>query len=253
MNLKDYQTTLLESLHTNKFSLIKHSRQMGVSTVLIEFIIETLLEQNNTNNTIILFTEKLASAKDLLRKISLDARISNLKKIKDTISKIELENGNLIKIASTLDGLRGYNYTHVVIDNGCFINSLDVIISSIIPVLTSEFNSKLIIASSNKKGYSFFNDLFKDNENNFIKNKLHWTIDEENIKKYEEYKLIVDAETFKIEMDLEELPEMKLNKDFLLSFRVNNELYLSLTKKLLVLDLSLSEYLRMLINKDTNE
>jgi hypothetical protein len=34
MKLKNYQTTLLESLHTNKFSLIKHSRQMGVSTVL---------------------------------------------------------------------------------------------------------------------------------------------------------------------------------------------------------------------------
>jgi hypothetical protein len=31
---------------------------MGVSTVLAEFIIETLLEQNNTsNNTIILFTK----------------------------------------------------------------------------------------------------------------------------------------------------------------------------------------------------
>jgi hypothetical protein len=63
----------------------------------------------------------------------------------------------------------------------------------------------------------------------------------------------VDSETFKIEMDLEDSPEIKLNKDHLLSFRVNDELYINLTKKLLILDLSLSEYLRTLINKDTNE
>jgi hypothetical protein len=52
---------------------------------------------------------------------------------------------------------------------------------------------------------------------------------------------------------LEDSPEIKLNKDHLLSFRVNDELYINLTKKLLILDLSLSEYLRTLINKDTNE
>jgi hypothetical protein len=63
-----------------------------------------------------------------------------------------------------------------------FINRLDDIISYTIPVLSSQFNSKLIIASSNKKGSSFFNNLFNDNENNFIKNNLHWSIDEENIK-----------------------------------------------------------------------
>jgi hypothetical protein len=56
--IKKLSNNTIRSLHTNKFSLIKHSRQMGVSTVLAEFIIETLLEQNNTsNNTIILFTE----------------------------------------------------------------------------------------------------------------------------------------------------------------------------------------------------
>ena len=43
MELKKFQKTLLTSLNENRFSLIKHSRQMGVSTVLIEFIIENLL------------------------------------------------------------------------------------------------------------------------------------------------------------------------------------------------------------------
>jgi hypothetical protein len=49
-----------------------------------------------------------------------------------------------------------------------FINRLDDIISYTIPVLSSQFNSKLIIASSNK-GEFIFNNLFNDNENNFIK------------------------------------------------------------------------------------
>jgi hypothetical protein len=40
-------------------------------------------------------------------------------------------------------------------------------ISYTIPVLSSQFNSKLIIASSNKGVH--FNNLFNDNENNFIK------------------------------------------------------------------------------------
>jgi hypothetical protein len=58
MKLRNYQTTLLESLHTNKFSLIKNSRQMGVSTVLAEFIIETLLEQNKLVITQLFYSQK---------------------------------------------------------------------------------------------------------------------------------------------------------------------------------------------------
>jgi hypothetical protein len=58
MKLRNYQTTLLESLHTNKFSLIKNSRQMGVSTFLAEFIIETLLEQNKLVITQLFYSQK---------------------------------------------------------------------------------------------------------------------------------------------------------------------------------------------------
>ena len=94
--------------------------------------------------------------------------------------------------------------------------------------------------------------MFSNDNNIFIKNILHWSIDEENLKKYEEYRLIVDSETFKVEMDLEDVSG-KLNKDHLLSFRVNDDLYMALSKKLLGLDLSLSEYLRMLIKRDTDE
>lgn len=250
MELKKFQKTLLNSLNEHRFSLVKHSRQMGVSTVLIEFIIEKLINKNDI--TIVLFAEKLSSCKGLLNKIRLDNRIISLKKIKETVSYLELENGNRIKIASTLDGLRGYGFEYLVIDNACFINKLDNLLTSILPMLTYKETTKLIIASSNKKGYSYFNELFSDNNNIFVKNILHWSIDEENIKKYEEYKLLVDSETFKIEMDLEDVSG-KSNKDHLLTFRVNDDLYMALSKKLLSLDLSLSEYLRMLIKHDTYE
>jgi hypothetical protein len=78
-----------------------------VFQLFCRFIIETLLELTS-NNTIILFTEKLASAKHLLNKIRLDGRISDLKI--NTVSTLQLENGKFNKIASTLDGLRGCNY-----------------------------------------------------------------------------------------------------------------------------------------------
>jgi hypothetical protein len=250
MELKKFQKTLLTSLNENRFSLIKHSRQMGVSTVLIEFIIENLLNENN--KTIVLFTEKLSSCKELLNKIRLDNRIISLKKTKDTVSYLEFENGNRIKIASSLDGLRGYGFEYLIIDNACFVGNLDNLLTNILPILNAKTNSKLILASSNKKGYSYFNELFSNDNNIFIKNILHWSIDEENLKKYEEYRLIVDSETFKVEMDLEDVSG-KLNKDHLLSFRVNDDLYMALSKKLLGLDLSLSEYLRMLIKRDTDE
>lgn len=250
MELKKFQKTLLNSLNEHRFSLVKHSRQMGVSTVLIEFIIEKLINKNDI--TIVLFAEKLSSCKGLLNKIRLDNRIISLKKIKETVSYLELENGNRIKIASTLDGLRGYGFEYLVIDNACFISNLDNLLTSILPILTYRETTKLIIASSNKKGNSYFNELFSDDNNIFVKNILHWSIDEENIKKYEEYKLLVDSETFKIEMDLEDVSG-KSNKDHLLTFRVNDDLYMALSKKLLSLDLSLSEYLRMLIKHDTYE
>jgi len=78
MKLKTFQKTLLDSLNQNRFSLIKHSRQMGVSTVLIEFIIKKLLKENNI--TVVLFTENYSSSKELLNKIRLDTRIISLKK-----------------------------------------------------------------------------------------------------------------------------------------------------------------------------
>ena len=60
----------------------------------------------------------------------------------------------------------------------------------------------------------------------------------------------LSEEDFKNEMDLEDITETKTNKDQLLSFRVNKELYYSLTKKLVEKDLSLSDYLRSLIEGD---
>jgi len=164
-----------------------------------------------------------------------------------------LENGNRIKIASTLDGLRGFVFEYLVIDNACFIKDLDKLIANTLPILTSKTTSGLIVASANKKGYSYFNEIFKSDINVFNKNIIHWSLDKESLKKYEEFRLIVDSETFKIEMDLEEVTNVKSNKDHLLSFRVNDDLYIALSKKLLGLDLSLSEYLRMLIKNDTNE
>ncbi len=248
MELRDHQQKLLKSLKKDRFSLIKHSRQVGVTTVLKELIIETLL--NDSEAHIVYFSNRLSSAKDFLRQIKLDNRIVNLEKIKDNVFNLKLKNGNRLKITSTLSSLKGCHYSHVIIDNACFIKKLEIILEGIIPLLSSIEKSKLILASSNKKGSPYFNKLFGDDKNNFIKNKILWNEDIENLEIYENLRSIISEEDFKNEMDLEDITETKTNKDQLLSFRVNKELYYSLTKKLVEKDLSLSDYLRSLIEGD---
>jgi hypothetical protein len=252
MKLSNYQITLLESLKIDRFSLIKHSRQMGVSTVLTEFIIELLL--TNENNNIIIICEKLSSSKHLLNKIRIDNRLFDLKKIKNNTRRLDYENGNSIRIISNLDGLRGHEYSHVIIDNACFINNLSDFLTTITPMLNIKKNSQLIIASNNKKGWSFFNDLFKNNDNIFKKHLIKWELNEKydeiwynNLKNY------LSDDDIKCEYDLIEINNIKKNKDKLISFRLDDQTYDELIKNLLIKDISLSEYLRFLIKNDNNE
>jgi len=251
MELFNYQLDLLESYKTNRFVLVKHSRQMGITTTIIEHIIYLLLD--NKKHKITLITPSLSVGKEILNKIRVDARIIHAGVFDQKTNKIVLKNNNQIKIGHNSCVFRGEIVTDVIIDNGCFLKNLNDVISNAKVNITQNYGS-IIIVSSNKKGFTYFNELFNKTDNLFKKHLIHWHMNPNYDEKwYEEIKnLYFDSDKLKCEYDLIDIEETKKTKDRLISFRLTDDIYTILTENLLKRDMSLSEYLRLLIKKDFN-
>jgi len=250
MELRDYQQDLLDTFKTHRFVLVKHSRQMGVTTTIIEHIIHLLLDDKK--HTIIFFTLNSTIGKEILNKIRTDNRVSGVGFVNQKTNVLVLNNGNKVKLGITSDSFRGDNFTDFILDNGCFINNLKQLIQIAQVNLASQKYSSIIISSSNKKGVSDFNELFNDTKNIFKKQLIHWSSNKELDNEWsDKIKKQMSEADFKCEYDLLDTPqEEKNNKDRLISFRLNDEIYNKLSEKLIQRDMSLSEYLRFLITND---
>jgi hypothetical protein len=247
IELYDYQKDLIKTFEKERFIAVKHSRQIGITTTLVSYVVDYIL--NGNDKTICLISNTKSNSVNLLNKIRCE--ITEEKFIKNNINEIILKNGNRIKVCSNIDGVRGYGIDLIVVDNAGFSNNLEKIIETVIPSIMSKIDSKIILISSNNRN-SYFNKLF-NSSNIFYKKILHWDINpnHDNIW-YEEMRLAIgDESKFKSEIDLIDEKEInEKNKNRVITVRLNDDIINKISEKLIEKDLSLSEYIRELINKD---
>ena len=179
--LYDFQRTMVDTFHEERFSICKLPRQSGKSTTIISYLIHYVIF-NETVNVAIL-ANKAATARDLLGRFQLayehlpgwmQQGVMNWNK-----GSLELENGSKILAASTsASAVRGGSYNIIFLDEFAFIpsNIAEQFFSSVYPTITAGQTSKVIIVST-PHGMNMFYKMWTDAVNEkseFIPVEVHW-------------------------------------------------------------------------------
>ena len=180
-HLYDFQKTMVDTFHDERFTICKLPRQSGKSTTIISYLIHYVIF-NETVNVAIL-ANKAATARDLLGRFQLayehlpgwlQQGVMNWNK-----GSLELENGSKILAASTsASAVRGGSYNIIFLDEFAFVpsNIAEQFFSSVYPTITAGQTSKVIIVST-PHGMNMFYKMWTDAVNKrseFIPLEVHW-------------------------------------------------------------------------------
>ena len=157
-NIRMNKVTLrmLARIHKNKKVLINKTRQTGCSIINCAYILWYSIF--NSNRVSVILAPNLSISESLLDIIrEMNNQLPELFKqtlVVNNVREIRFYNGSIIKATSihnSLNQLRGYSINHLYIDEITFIDSekLKILFSSILPVIFSINNSKLILSSGN--------------------------------------------------------------------------------------------------------
>jgi hypothetical protein len=251
IELYDYQKDLLKTLDDNRFIMVRHSRQMGISTLLKLYLANAVINTYEKLKTFMLLTPNLSLGYEFLKEVKrLIMQCDPSKIIVDNKRKLELRNGNQIMVCSdSPTSFVGYEYDEIIIDGGNHVNNLENIIACVTPRLG--IDGKIILTSSNSKNNTFFKKLFGDESNQFIKKRITWDLHPNRGKEwYDDMSKHITKEDLEIELDLIDYVEVVEPIKKTISLRIDLDLVKKMSLKLLDKDISLSEYIRNLIEKD---
>lgn len=256
----EFQEKIITDTEENKINIIASCRQSGLSSLIDVYIAWKLIFGSDEN--ILITSHNLQAAilhidriRNILYNYASDSML-DYKCFRNNKKEIIIGN-NRVTCKAASRGVIGDSYSLIFIDNAGFIDELESIYKSIIPCILAIKNSKLIIASSANKN-SFFNKLaieIKDNEkSNFKLTQIKWNdMPSRDQQWLEEQKLILGNNQDIIDQELNCVLtfEERTVKDKYIGLRVPEELFQKITTKIKK-TLSMSDYLRGLIEKDIN-
>ena len=178
----DFQETLIQRFHDNRFNICKMPRQTGKSTTSVSYLLHYAVFNDNVNIGIL--ANKAATARDLLGR--LQTAYENLPKwmqqgiISWNKGSLELENGSKILAASTsASAVRGMSFNILFLDEFAFVPNhiAEAFFSSVYPTITSGKSTKVIMVST-PHGMNHFYRYWHDAErgkNEYIPTDVHWS------------------------------------------------------------------------------
>tara|TARA_A100001388_G_scaffold218642_1_gene169229 strand:- start:13771 stop:15417 length:1647 start_codon:yes stop_codon:yes gene_type:complete len=181
-NLYDFQETMVNRFHNNRFNIAKLPRQSGKSTVVTAYLLWYVIFNDNVNVAIL--ANKAATAREMLGRLQLS--YENLPKwmqqgiIGWNKGSVELENGSKLLAASTsASAVRGMSFNVIFLDEFAFVpnNIADQFFSSVYPTISSGKSTKVIIIST-PHGMNMYYKLWHDAErgtNEYVPTEVHWS------------------------------------------------------------------------------
>ena len=181
-NMYSFQKDMVNSMHTNRFTIHKLPRQSGKSTIIISYILHYVLF--NPNTSVAVLANKSTTARDILGRLQL--AYENLPSwmqqgiIAWNKGNLELENGSKIVAAATSSSaVRGGSYNIIFLDEFAYVPSTiaEQFFSSVYPTITSGQNTKVIIVST-PHGMNQFYKLWvdaKEGNNLYVPTEVHWS------------------------------------------------------------------------------
>lgn len=180
--LYDFQETMVQRFHDNRFNIAKLPRQSGKSTVVTAYLLWYVIFNDNVNVAIL--ANKAATAREMLGRLQLS--YENLPKwmqqgiVGWNKGSVELENGSKLLAASTsASAVRGMSFNVIFLDEFAFVpnNIADQFFSSVYPTISSGKSTKVIIIST-PHGMNMYYKLWHDAErgtNEYIPTEVHWS------------------------------------------------------------------------------
>jgi len=178
----DFQESMVESFHAERFNIAKLPRQSGKSTIVTAYLLWYVLFNDNVNVAIL--ANKAATAREMLGRLQLS--YENLPKwLQQGIlgwnkGSLELENGSKILAASTsASAVRGMSFNIIFLDEFAFVPNhiAEQFFASVYPTISSGKSTKVIIIST-PHGMNQFYKLWHDAErgaNNYVATEVHWS------------------------------------------------------------------------------
>ena len=181
-DLYDFQASMVNKFHDNRFNIAKLPRQSGKSTVVTAYLLWYVLFNDNVNVAIL--ANKAATAREMLQRLQLSyENLPNWMQqgvVNWNRGSLELENGSKIMAASTsASAVRGMSFNIIFLDEFAFIPThiADEFFSSVYPTISSGKSTKVIIIST-PKGMNMFYKLWHDAElkrNEYVTTEVHWS------------------------------------------------------------------------------
>ena len=181
-DLYDYQEDLINTLHENRYVIVKSARQSGKSVTSLGYILHYVLF--NKTKIVGMLANKASTSRELLGR--LQTAYQHLPKflqqgiVEWNKGNLELENGSKIIASSTSSSaIRGFSFSLIFLDEFAFVQRTiaDAFIKSVYPTISSGKDTKIIMVST-PNGYNlfykFWNDAVEGN-NQFKTFKIHWT------------------------------------------------------------------------------
>ena len=178
----DFQRTMVDTFHDNRFTICKLPRQSGKSTIIVSYLLHYVLFNDNVNVAIL--ANKSSTARDLLGRLQLayehlpkwmQQGVLNWNK-----GSIELENGSRIVAASTSSSaVRGSTFNIIFLDEFAYVpnNIAEEFFSSVYPTISSGKSSKVMIVST-PHGMNMFYKMWMDatnKRNDYAPIEVHWS------------------------------------------------------------------------------
>ena len=181
-SLYPFQRDMVQTFHTNRFSICKLPRQSGKSTTIIAYLLHYCLFNPSVNVAIL--ANKAAVARDLLGRLQL--AYEHIPKwfqqgvMSWNKGSLELENGSkILASATSSSAVRGGSYNIIFLDEFAYVpnNIAEQFFSSVYPTISSGKTSKVMMVST-PHGMNMFYKMWNDAENgrnSYVPIEVHWS------------------------------------------------------------------------------
>lgn len=267
-----FQDEMIKFLHNNDLNLIKKSRQMYVTTTMAIYVTWNLIFKYDysigiVSNNMMLSHRFLNLVRRNLEKFRVGFKLED-EIVVDNKTEIRLANGSSLKAFAGNKGAgRGYTINMFIFDEAAYIKDLEYIWSGAGMATIAQKGSKIIFASTPNNAGDLFHKIWvgaKTETNDFNVIDLDWTMNPNYTKDiqirdgkpwspwYEEQCKRLNFNEDAIDRELNGIFVSGVRPDVpkRINFRLESEVYDKIIEKIDETGISLTDYMKDLINKD---
>lgn len=257
---QQFEKDFLQQLNDNKFTTSLFSRQMYSSTLMATFIAYSMIFNKKV---IAVFGPRLANSNELVSKVKLvikkyieknppnideDDASNTIDIFVDNKQSITLNNGSMVRAFSSKSPVCSLSVDMIFIDQAAFIPNLRELYGASVPALKTGGGIHMV---SNPNGVEHFCQIYNSDSNVFVKGRYHYSLNSRysSPEWLESMKEILPEDIWRRELELEFFC-VNRPKNQMIQFRLTTELHDKLFIKAHEKKISISDYLRQLIDKD---